>query len=129
MTHSPISANPALAIVRRETVETGNCHVYTGLFYQSRNHYAAGDGPAVASSWKKCFALRALVAGECVLEYKGVITGWRETVRRHRRAGIEGHTFMIGLSDGRVIDGVVTLKEVRRTKETLIYSVRRSSQA
>ncbi|ASW03586.1 SET domain-containing protein [Paraburkholderia aromaticivorans] len=54
---------------------------------------------------KGVFALRVLTAGERVLEYKGVITGWREAVRRYRREGIEGHTFLFGLSDGRVIDG------------------------
>jgi hypothetical protein len=51
------------------------------------------------------FALRALAAGERVLEYKGEITAWREAVRRHRREGVAGHTFLFGLSDGRVIDG------------------------
>ncbi|MFM0014891.1 SET domain-containing protein-lysine N-methyltransferase [Paraburkholderia sediminicola] len=54
---------------------------------------------------KGVFALRALAAGERVLEYKGVVTGWREAVRRHRREGVVGHTFLFGLSDGRVIDG------------------------
>ncbi|MDH6147424.1 SET domain-containing protein [Paraburkholderia sp. WSM4179] len=51
------------------------------------------------------FAMRALAAGERVLEYKGEITRWREAVRRHRREGVSGHTFLFGLSDGRVIDG------------------------
>ncbi|MGF6609255.1 SET domain-containing protein [Paraburkholderia sp. WSM4175] len=37
--------------------------------------------------------------------YKGEITRWREAVRRHRREGVSGHTFLFGLSDGRVIDG------------------------
>lgn len=51
------------------------------------------------------FAVRPLAAGERVLEYKGEITAWREAVRRHRREGVAGHTFLFGLSDGRVIDG------------------------
>ncbi|MGF6880430.1 SET domain-containing protein [Paraburkholderia sp. MM5477-R1] len=51
------------------------------------------------------FAMRALAAGERALEYKGEITRWREAVRRHRREGVSGHTFLFGLSDGRVIDG------------------------
>jgi SET domain-containing protein len=54
---------------------------------------------------KGVFALRAIAAGERVLEYKGEVTTWREAVRRHRRHGIDGHTFFFGLSDGRVIDG------------------------
>lgn len=54
---------------------------------------------------KGVFAMRALAAGEVVLEYKGEITAWRDAVRRHRREGVAGHTFLFGLSDGRVIDG------------------------
>jgi SET domain-containing protein len=49
--------------------------------------------------------MHALAAGERVLEYKGEITSWRNAVRRHQREGVEGHTFLFGLSDGRVIDG------------------------
>ncbi|CAB3780262.1 SET domain-containing protein [Paraburkholderia caffeinilytica] len=51
------------------------------------------------------FAMRPLAAGERVLEYKGEITTWRDALRRHRREGVAGHTFLFGLSDGRVIDG------------------------
>ncbi|MFM0093713.1 SET domain-containing protein-lysine N-methyltransferase [Paraburkholderia sediminicola] len=51
------------------------------------------------------FAIKPLAAGECVLQYKGEITSWRDAVRRHRREGVEGHTFLFGLSDGSVIDG------------------------
>lgn len=54
---------------------------------------------------KGVFATRALAAGERVLQYKGEIITWRDAVRRHRREGIEGHTFLFGLSDGSVIDG------------------------
>ncbi|MFM0341828.1 SET domain-containing protein [Paraburkholderia fungorum] len=54
---------------------------------------------------KGVFAMRPLGAGERVLEYKGEITAWRDAVRRHRREGVEGHTFLFGLTDGRVIDG------------------------
>jgi SET domain-containing protein len=54
---------------------------------------------------KGVFAMRPLAAGERVLEYKGEITAWHVAVRRHRREGVEGHTFLFGLSDGRVIDG------------------------
>lgn len=54
---------------------------------------------------KGVFAIRALVAGERVLEFKGEITAWRNALRRHRREGVEGHTFLFSLSDGRVIDG------------------------
>jgi hypothetical protein len=49
--------------------------------------------------------MRPLAAGERVLEYKGEITAWHDAVRRHRREGVKGHTFLFGLSDGRVIDG------------------------
>jgi SET domain-containing protein len=54
---------------------------------------------------KGVFAVHALAAGERVFEYKGEITSWRNAVRRHQREGVEGHTFLFGLSDGRVIDG------------------------
>ena len=54
---------------------------------------------------KGVFALHALAAAERVLEYKGEITSWRNAVRRHQHEGVEGHTFLFGLSDGRVIDG------------------------
>ena len=49
--------------------------------------------------------MRALAAGDRVLEYRGEVTAWRDAVRRHRREGVAGHTFLFGLSDGRVIDG------------------------
>ncbi|MFM0084865.1 SET domain-containing protein-lysine N-methyltransferase [Paraburkholderia sediminicola] len=54
---------------------------------------------------KGVFAMRPFAAGERVLEYRGEITAWRDAVRRHRREGVAGHTFLFGLSDGRVIDG------------------------
>jgi SET domain-containing protein len=54
---------------------------------------------------KGVFAMRPLASGERVLEYKGELTSRREAVHRHRRDGAEGHTFLFGLSDGRVIDG------------------------
>jgi uncharacterized protein len=54
---------------------------------------------------KGVFAMQPLVAGERVLEYKGEIRAWRDAVRHHRREGVLGHTFLFGLSDGRVIDG------------------------
>lgn len=54
---------------------------------------------------KGVFVLHALVAAERVLEYKGEITSWRNAVRRHQHEGVEGHTFLFGLADGRVING------------------------
>jgi uncharacterized protein len=54
---------------------------------------------------KGVFATRSLAAGERVLEYKGEITAWRNALRRHRREGVAGHSFLFGLFDGRVIDG------------------------
>jgi uncharacterized protein len=56
---------------------------------------------------KGVFALRALAAGERILEYKGEVTSWRRAARRIERNGDYGHTFVFGLSDGRVIDGSV----------------------
>ncbi len=46
-----------------------------------------------------------LAAGERLLEYKGHVLTWRQAVANHRRDGVDGHTFLFGLSDGRVIDG------------------------
>jgi SET domain-containing protein len=54
---------------------------------------------------KGLFAIRQLWAGERVLEYKGEVTSWRNAPRRHSRDDVAGHTFLFGLSDGRVIDG------------------------
>ncbi|TDY48316.1 hypothetical protein BX592_111251 [Paraburkholderia rhizosphaerae] len=54
---------------------------------------------------KGVFALRPIRAGERVLEYKGEVTTWRRAAARLRRAGAVGHTFVFGLSSGRVIDG------------------------
>src|SRR3954466_175058 len=51
------------------------------------------------------FALRALRAGELILEYTGTVMAWKHAVSRHRRFGEAGHTFLFGLSDGRVING------------------------
>jgi SET domain-containing protein len=47
--------------------------------------------------------MKPLAAGERVLQYKGEITSWSKAVRRHQREGVEGHTFLFGLSDGSVI--------------------------
>jgi uncharacterized protein len=54
---------------------------------------------------KGLFAVRQLKAGERVLEYKGEVTSWGNALRQHKRDGVAGHTFLFGLSDGRVIDG------------------------
>ncbi|WP_350357282.1 SET domain-containing protein-lysine N-methyltransferase [Paraburkholderia fungorum] len=51
------------------------------------------------------FALRPLCAGELILEYTGTVMSWKRAVSRHRKFGHVGHTFLFGLSDGRVIDG------------------------
>ncbi|BEU21416.1 MULTISPECIES: SET domain-containing protein-lysine N-methyltransferase [Paraburkholderia] len=56
---------------------------------------------------KGVFALRMLAAGERIIEYKGEVTSWRRAARRIERTGDYGHTFVFGLSDGRVIDGSV----------------------
>jgi SET domain-containing protein len=53
------------------------------------------------------FALRAIPAGQRILEYRGEVTSWRLAAARYRRTGIAGHTFIFGLADGRVIDGSV----------------------
>jgi len=49
------------------------------------------------------FALQPIAAGERLIEYKGEVTGWRRAAARQRSEA--GHTFVFGLSDGRVIDG------------------------
>ena len=49
------------------------------------------------------FALRPVAAGERLIEYKGEVTDWRRAAARQRSEA--GHTFVFGLSDGRVIDG------------------------
>lgn len=54
---------------------------------------------------KGVVAIQPRADGERVLEYKGQITSSQNAVRRHQREGIEGHTLIFGLSDGRVIDG------------------------
>ncbi|CAB3802036.1 hypothetical protein LMG28688_05494 [Paraburkholderia caffeinitolerans] len=54
---------------------------------------------------KGVFALLPLRAGERIFEYKGMVTTWREAARWYARRSDSGHTFLFGLSDGRVIDG------------------------
>ncbi|SDD27755.1 SET domain-containing protein [Paraburkholderia lycopersici] len=54
---------------------------------------------------KGVFALLALSAGERIFEYKGLVTTWREATRYYARREDTGHTFLFGLSNGRVIDG------------------------
>ncbi len=44
-------------------------------------------------------------AGERILEYRGLVTTWREAADSCSSRDDEGHTFLFGLSDGRVIDG------------------------
>lgn len=51
------------------------------------------------------FALHSIREGELILEYAGTVMSWKRAITRHRRFGKEGHTFLFGLSDGRVIDG------------------------
>ena len=52
---------------------------------------------------KGLFALQPIAAGERLIEYKGEVTSWRRAAARQRSEA--GHTFVFGLSDGRVIDG------------------------
>ncbi len=54
---------------------------------------------------KGVFALCSLRAGERIFEYKGMVTTWHEAARWYERREVSGHTFLFGLSDGRVIDG------------------------
>lgn len=54
---------------------------------------------------KGVYALRPLRAGERIFEYKGKIMSWRSAARRYRLREEGAHTFLFGLSDGRVIDG------------------------
>jgi SET domain-containing protein len=48
-------------------------------------------------------AQQPIAAGERLIEYTGDVTSWRRAAARQRSA--QGHTFVFGLSDGRVIDG------------------------
>jgi len=52
---------------------------------------------------KGLFALQPIAAGERLIEYKGEVTSWRRAAARQQSGN--GHTFVFGLSDGRVIDG------------------------
>lgn len=52
---------------------------------------------------KGVFALRSIAAGERLVEYKGEVTNWRRAATRQQ--SVAGHTFVFGLSNGRVIDG------------------------
>jgi SET domain-containing protein len=52
---------------------------------------------------KGLFALQPIAAGERLIEYKSEVTSWRRAAARQRSAA--GHTFVFGLSSGRVIDG------------------------
>lgn len=54
---------------------------------------------------KGVFALRKLMAGERLVEYKGTVVSWHRASRAHEVRGTSGHTFLFGLSDGSVIDG------------------------
>jgi SET domain-containing protein len=49
------------------------------------------------------FALQPIAAGERLIEYTRAVTTWRRAAARQRSQS--GHTFVFGLSDGRVIDG------------------------
>ncbi|WP_080353737.1 SET domain-containing protein [Burkholderia cenocepacia] len=51
------------------------------------------------------FAIRPLRAGERIFEYKGKVTTWRSAVQRYEHRSDAAHTFLFGLSNGRVIDG------------------------
>jgi SET domain-containing protein len=52
---------------------------------------------------KGLFALQPIAAGERLIEYKCEVTSWRRAAARQRSEVV--HTFLFGLSDGRVIDG------------------------
>lgn len=55
---------------------------------------------------KGVFALRAIAAGEVLIEYTGEVISWEETMRRHPHDPQHPeHTFFFQLEDGRVIDG------------------------
>jgi SET domain-containing protein len=86
-------------------VDTEICRTYTGEDIGQGNSMRRVIVRRSSVHGKGVFAMRPLAAGERVLEYKGEITAWHVAVRRHRREGVEGHTFLFGLSDGRVIDG------------------------
>jgi SET domain-containing protein len=52
------------------------------------------------------FALADIESGTLILEYKGKLVSWSSAQRTYARSDAEqGHTFLFGLDDGRVIDG------------------------
>lgn len=86
-------------------IDADLCLFYTGAHTSRGNNVRRVIVRRSSAHGKGVFAARALAAGERVLQYKGQITSWRNAARRHQREGVEGHTFLFGLSDGRVIDG------------------------
>ncbi|WP_325073089.1 SET domain-containing protein [Paraburkholderia acidisoli] len=54
---------------------------------------------------KGVFALRPMFARERIVEYKGMVTSWSEAARYCAQRAEDGHTFLFGLADSRVIDG------------------------
>lgn len=54
---------------------------------------------------KGVFALRAIGAGEIIIEYTGELISWTEALRRHPHDPQDpNHTFYFHIDDGRVID-------------------------
>jgi SET domain-containing protein len=57
---------------------------------------------------KGVFALKAIAAGERVIEYKGQVISWPEALRRHPHNPAEpNHTFYFHIDDKHVIDANV----------------------
>ncbi len=57
---------------------------------------------------KGVFALRAIAAGDPVIEYKGQLITWKEALRRHPHDPSDpNHTFYFHIDDKHVIDGKV----------------------
>jgi hypothetical protein len=57
---------------------------------------------------KGVFAVRDIVAGETLIEYKGEVISWKEALRRHPHDPAQPqHTFYFHIDDKNVIDGKV----------------------
>ena len=93
---------------------------------KSSRHDSRSDGPALASEampaprlgarrtqvrrsgvhGRGVFAMRAVAAGESILEYTGEVISWEEALRRHPHdPDHPTHTFYFHIDDSHVIDG------------------------
>jgi SET domain-containing protein len=87
------------AMVRRS--RTIRAHGFRTDTSQCNDDASQHDAPPVLG--RGVFALQPIAAGERLIEYAGEVSSWPCAAARQRSEN--GHTFVFGLSDGRVIDG------------------------